>query len=157
MLSDLNLRFSEMRRTGSLKISFHWANTSANLKNREALKRFIKNQLRLYGHRSGALAFIFCTDPFLLKINQNFLKHQDFTDVLTFDMSSKDTLEAEIYISIDRVRENAGDFGVSINEELHRVIFHGVLHLCGYKDKKASDRKKMRSQETKLIDNYLNT
>ena len=87
------------------------------------------------------LDLIFCSDAYLLQINQDFLGHSDLTDIITFDLSDEQDSSAEIYISVDRVRENAKTFGVSVENELHRVIFHGILHLCGYKDKKPGDIK----------------
>jgi probable rRNA maturation factor len=98
------------------------------------------------------LNYIFCSDTYLLTINQDFLKHNTFTDIITFDYStSKQSLEGEIYISVDRVSENAFKFKRDFEEELHRVIIHGVLHLIGYKDKKGSDKTLMRKKE----DTYL--
>jgi len=97
-----------------------------------------------------SLNIIFCSDDFLLNINQEYLNHDYYTDIITFDYSS-DKVEGELYISIDRVRENAKDLGISFNHELHRVIIHGVLHLCGYKDKSEEEEKLMRLKE----DTYL--
>src|SRR6478752_7334237 len=96
--------------------------------------------------------YIFCSDSFLLGLNQDYLEHDTLTDIITFDYSvSKRALEGEIYISIDRVSENAFKFKRDFEEELHRVIIHGVLHLAGYKDKKPSDKAIMRKKE----DTYL--
>jgi probable rRNA maturation factor len=96
--------------------------------------------------------YIFCSDSFLLGLNQDYLEHDTLTDIITFDYSaSKKALEGEIYISIDRVSENAFKFKRDFEEELHRVIIHGVLHLAGYKDKKPSDKAIMRKRE----DTYL--
>lgn len=103
-----------------------------------------------------ALDYIFCTDEYLLGINQQFLKHDTLTDIITFDLSdSIDELMGEIYISVERVRENAQKFGVNYNDELHRVIFHGALHLCGFKDKKEADRLEMRRMEDKCLREYF--
>jgi rRNA maturation RNase YbeY len=98
------------------------------------------------------LNFIFCTDAYLLNINQQFLKHNTYTDIITFDYSNavktkpKD-ITGEIYISIERVKENAKTFKTNYQHELHRVMIHGVLHLCGFKDKKAAEQTEMRKQE----------
>ncbi|MGL6267395.1 MAG: rRNA maturation RNase YbeY, partial [Chitinophagaceae bacterium] len=92
--------------------------------------------------------FVFCSDEYLLILNKQFLKHDTYTDIISFDYTEKQTaLKGEIYISIERVRENAIKFGSSFNYELHRVIFHGVLHLCGYKDKLKADQSVMRTKE----------
>lgn len=155
MLIELNLRFLEMNHSAATNIYFHWKSPKINLKNRRLLKSFLLKQLFKHHRKVKSLSFIFCSDPFLLKINQAFLKHNYYTDIITFDLSETKNLEAEVYISIDRVRDNAKTFGVSFQEELHRVIFHGILHLCGFKDKTQKDQEKMRIQERKLIDNYF--
>lgn len=99
--------------------------------------------------------YIFCTDKALLKINQDFLKHDYYTDIITFDLSEGDEVVAEIYISIDRVKDNARKLGVSFQRELHRVIFHGALHLCGYKDKSPKDSTMMRNREDFYLKKYF--
>lgn len=102
------------------------------------------------------LTYIFCDDNYLLQINKDFLNHKTLTDIITFDMSESDhELIGEIYISVDRVAENAEKFEVSYNEELHRVIFHGALHLCGYGDKTEEEKKKMRHKENHCLKHYL--
>jgi rRNA maturation RNase YbeY len=105
---------------------------------------------------SVQLTYIFCSDEHLLQMNQQFLKHNTFTDIITFDLSeAKDELIGEIYISIDRVADNAAKFNTTYNEELHRVIFHGALHLCGFKDKTEADQKVMRRNENLCLKNYF--
>jgi probable rRNA maturation factor len=92
--------------------------------------------------------YIFCSDEYLLQLNQDFLNHNTLTDIITFDNAEdKKNLEGEIYISIDRVKENALKFETSFEDELHRVMIHGVLHLIGYKDKKPADKTLMRKKE----------
>jgi rRNA maturation RNase YbeY len=92
--------------------------------------------------------YIFCSDEFLLQLNQGFLNHKTLTDIITFDNSEgKKALEGEIYISIERVQENAIKFNTEFEDELHRVMIHGVLHLIGYKDKKPSEKALMRKKE----------
>jgi probable rRNA maturation factor len=110
-------------------------------------------------HRKGLgqvrLSYIFCTDEYLLEINKQFLNHDTFTDIITFDLSeTSDTIEGEIYISTERVAENATVFQTSYNRELHRVIFHGALHLCGYRDKKKGEKEEMRRQEEAALKLY---
>jgi probable rRNA maturation factor len=97
------------------------------------------------------LAYNFCSDEELLQINQGFLKHNTYTDIITFDYREKDFIIGEIYISIERVAENAEKQKVLFEEELLRVIAHGLLHLCGYKDKKPEHQKKMRRAENRAI------
>lgn len=95
----------------------------------------------------GELSYIFVSDEQLLKMNKEFLQHDTYTDIITFDYTANPVLSGELYISIDRVRDNASNFGVSVRDELHRVMAHGLLHLCGYKDKQLKDAAEMRKQE----------
>jgi rRNA maturation RNase YbeY len=107
------------------------------------------------GRRLDTLAVVFCSDPYLLNINKDFLGHKDLTDIITFDLSDHHLSAAEIYISVDRVKDNARTFRVPVINEIHRVIFHGVLHLCGYKDKKPADAKVIRAMEDKYLQEYF--
>jgi rRNA maturation RNase YbeY len=96
----------------------------------------------------GDLTYVFCSDDYLLSLNQQFLKHNTLTDIITFDYSEgKNELSGEIYISIDRVADNAAKFKTDFQDELHRVMIHGVLHLAGYKDKKPAEKALMRKKE----------
>jgi rRNA maturation RNase YbeY len=140
----------------SLKISFNKADKNATLGNRLALKAFIKRSLKKEGLAIESLQYIFCSDKFLLGINKSFLKHDYYTDIISFDLSeTKGKLIGEVYISIDRVKENAQTYKTTFREELLRVIFHGALHFCGYKDKIPADIKKIRAEEDKWLKSYL--
>jgi len=140
----------------SMSISFNKADKNVSLANRTALKAFIERSLKKEGLRIEALQYIFCSDKFLLGINKSYLQHDYYTDIISFDLSeTKGKLIGEVYISIDRVKENAKTHQTSLKEELIRVIFHGALHFCGYKDKKPADIKKMRAQEDKWLKSYL--
>ena len=99
----------------------------------------------------GEINYVFCDDDYLLEINQQYLDHDTLTDIISFDYSIGNELHGDIFISIERVRENATDFNVSFEEELKRVLVHGILHYCGYKDKTAEDEKTMRLKEDKKI------
>ncbi|MEW7280480.1 rRNA maturation RNase YbeY [Aquimarina sp. 2201CG1-2-11] len=99
----------------------------------------------------GEINFIFCDDQYLLKINQNFLNHDTFTDIISFDNSMGNKLSGDIYISIERVRENADIFEVTFDEELRRVMIHGVLHYCGYKDKSKIEKEEMSGKEDEKL------
>lgn len=122
------------------------------LRHRTALKHFIESIFRKEKTKLAGLNYIFVSDRRLLEINRQFLDHDFYTDIITFGLTAAPApVVAEIYISVDRVRENAKTLGQSINRELHRVIFHGVLHLCGYKDKTAREEREMRGRE----DHYL--
>ncbi len=128
-----------------------------SLKNRNLLKTFIELLFKKEKKKLQSLDIIFCSDEYLLQINQTHLKHDYYTDIITFDLSSTkiSPITGELYISIDRVRDNAKQNKVSLTEELHRVMFHGTLHLCGYKDKKSSDILKMREMETLYLSKYF--
>jgi len=99
----------------------------------------------------GDISFIFCSDNFLHGINLEFLNHDAFTDIISFDYSLGNELHGEIYISTERITENANELNVSFFDELHRVIVHGILHLCGYKDKTIEDASKMRVKENDAL------
>ncbi len=140
----------------STKISFLQNNICLPLKERRRLKNFLFSVFIKKKKQINFLGFIFCTDDFLLSINQQFLNHDFYTDIITFDLSTnKDTIIAEAYISLDRVRENALLENSTLQKELHRVIFHGVLHLCGYKDKGKLAKANMRKMENKLLNQYF--
>ena len=99
----------------------------------------------------GALNCIFCDDTYLHKLNVEFLKHDTYTDIITFDYSVGNELIGDVYISVERVKENAGTFDVTFENELKRVLIHGILHLCGYKDKTAQEADEMRAKENKYL------
>ena len=127
--------------------------TKTSLQNRSNLKLFITSIFKNEKTLVKDLNIIFCSDEFLLNINREYLQHDYLTDIITFEISNDDNgITAEIYISIESVKKNAADYQSTMKNELHRVIFHGVLHLCGYKDKTKKDIVLMRSKE----DNYLN-
>lgn len=132
------------------KVYFNFLKRTS-LTKRSALKAFIEQIFKKEGKDILELQYVFCSDDYLLSINKKFLKHDFYTDIITFDLSAGEGISAEVYISIDRVRENALSLKVSLNEEIRRVLFHGALHLCGYKDKNPSDIKLMRQKE----DHYL--
>jgi probable rRNA maturation factor len=139
-----------------MTISFNKADASATLSNRVALKSFIEKKVKKEGYTIDSLTYVFCSDKYLLKINKDFLSHDYYTDIISFDLSEiPGQLIGEVYISVDRVRDNAKTHVTSLNEELHRVIFHGALHFCGYKDKKPADAKKMRQMEDAWLTAYM--
>jgi probable rRNA maturation factor len=104
---------------------------------------------------SGEITIIFCTDDYLLEINKTYLNHDFYTDIITFDYSENDLVSGDLFISIDRVNDNAESFSVSFDNELKRVIYHGVLHLCGYKDKTEKDEKEMREKENFYMNQFV--
>ncbi len=140
----------------SMSITFNKADKNATLANRAALKAFIARAIKKESLAIESLQYIFCSDKFLLGINKSYLQHDYYTDIISFDLSeTKGKVIGEVYISIDRVKDNAKTHQTSLKEELLRVIFHGALHFCGYKDKKPADVKKMRAQEDKWLKSYL--
>ena len=139
-------------------IFFNNADRSTSLRSRTELKTFINKQCLKEGVHIETLQYVFCSDTFLLDINKRFLNHNFYTDIISFDLSEqKGRLIGDVYISIDRVKENAKTEGNLYTHELLRVIFHGALHFCGYKDKKPADQKTMRSREDKWLKAYLKT
>ena len=103
----------------------------------------------------GEVSFIFCDDEYLLDINKRFLNHDYYTDIISFDSTMGTEINGDIFISIERVKDNASEFSVTFVEELHRVIIHGVLHFCGYKDKSDSEEKEMRAKENEKLRLFL--
>ena len=139
-------------------IFFNNADKSTSLRFRTKLKAFINQQCLKEGVHIETLQYVFCSDKFLLDINTRYLNHNFYTDIISFDLSDKKgELVGDVYISIDRVKENAKTEGQLYIHELLRVIFHGALHFCGYKDKKPADVKRMRSMEDKWLKAYLKT
>ena len=128
-----------------------------SLKNRTALKYFIASIFETEKIELASISFVFSTDKALLRINKEYLNHNYLTDILTFPLSELGhPLVADIYISIERVIENSSMLNVSMAEELHRVIFHGALHLCGYSDKTKSQKIQMKSKENFYLSKYFN-
>lgn len=127
------------------------------LRQRNPLKAFLTQTAKNNKRPIESLNIIFCSDEYLLEINRSYLQHDYYTDIITFDLSrsKKSPITAELYISIDRVKDNARQLGTTIQTELHRVIFHGLLHLLGYKDKSPRDQKQMREKEEQLLQKYF--
>jgi len=139
-------------------IFFNNADKGTSFRSRTQLKAFINKQCLKEGVQIETLQYVFCSDKFLLDINKQYLNHNFYTDIISFDLSDqKGRLIGDVYISIDRVKENAKSEGSLYIHELLRVIFHGALHFCGYKDKKPADSKLMRSMEDKWLKAYLKT
>ncbi|MDG4715227.1 rRNA maturation RNase YbeY [Winogradskyella marincola] len=133
-------------------ISFNYE-TEFKLENETKISEWISKAINSENCKEGELNYIFCCDDYLHKINVDFLNHDTLTDIISFDYSVGKELHGDIYISVERVEDNAKDFDVSFEDELARVMIHGILHYCGYKDKSEEDAKLMRSKE----DYYLST
>jgi rRNA maturation RNase YbeY len=132
-------------------IHFYSIDVRLNLKSRRLLKKWILEIIQREGSQAGHLSYIFCSDDHLLGMNREWLQHDTLTDVITFDLSSPVTghsgIYGEVYISLDRIRENARQFKVSTREECCRVMAHGLLHLLGYGDKGKAEKQRMRQKE----------
>lgn len=131
-------------------ISFNYEN-EFELSNEEQLSNWISRVIVSEDKKEGEINYIFCDDEYLLSLNEQYLNHDTLTDIISFDYSVGKELHGDIFISTERVLENAAEFKVSFDEELKRVMVHGVLHYCGYKDKSDEDEKLMRSKEDEKI------
>lgn len=133
--------------------------TNCSLKKRTILKQWIKAIVENNKKEVGEISYIFCSDEQLLKINKEFLNHDYYTDIITFDYSETDVVSGDLFISIERIKDNAKTLKTSYQEELHRVIIHGVLHLLGYKDKTEVESENMRKLEDEcllILSTYIN-
>lgn len=137
-----------------MSISFFKEDVSVKLVNRKQKKNWIKFAVENEGFYCGDLSFIFCSDEYLLKINKEYLGHDYFTDIITFDYVEDKNISGDIFISIDRIKENADEFNVSFDEELNRVIIHGVLHLVGFNDKDESSKLLMTMKEDEYLKEF---
>lgn len=135
-------------------INFNYE-TDFLLADEDAISSWISNVISEEGCILEEISYIFCDDDYLHKINVEFLQHDDLTDIISFDYSIGKHIQGDIFISLERVVDNAKDFNVSFEEELHRVIVHGVLHYCGYKDKTDEDAKVMRKMENYYLSKHV--
>ncbi|UQD55591.1 rRNA maturation RNase YbeY [Flavobacterium sp. K5-23] len=122
-----------------------------NLDNEEVIASWLSNVILSENKKEGEINYIFCDDEYLHNINMEYLNHDTLTDIISFDYSMGNELHGDIFVSVERVADNAADFKVSFDEELKRVLVHGVLHYCGYKDKSEEDAALMRSKEDEKI------
>jgi probable rRNA maturation factor len=122
-----------------------------NLDNEEAISSWLSNVISSENKKEGEINYIFCDDDYLHNINMEYLNHDTLTDIISFDYSMGNELHGDIFVSVERVADNATDFNVSFEEELKRVLVHGILHYCGYKDKSEADAALMRSKEDEKI------
>ncbi len=117
-------------------------------------EKWLKDLIISEEKKPGKITYIFCDDEYLLKVNQDFLDHDYYTDIITFDYVKGKTISGDIFVSLQRISDNASTLSNSFDKELKRVLAHGVLHLCGYKDKSEDDEKLMRSKEDFYINKY---
>ena len=131
-------------------ISFNYE-SDFEFPNEDEISNWLSYIILSENKKEGDINYIFCDDDYLVEINQQYLAHDTLTDIISFDYSVGNELHGDIFISIERVRENAQDFKVSFEEELKRVMVHGILHYCGYKDKSSEDEIMMREKENEKI------
>jgi len=134
-----------------MAIFFHTIDVDPRLKQKRALKRWINNCVLAENKKPGDINVIFCSDDYLLEMNRTHLDHDYYTDIITFDFTNAEVISGDLYISLDRVQDNALQNQIQPEKELYRVIIHGVMHLCGYKDKTKNDALLMRQQEEKCL------
>jgi len=132
----------------------YFSSTDFVITNKDELTLWLKSATKKEGRTLGELVFNFCSDESLSKINKEFLNHDTLTDVITFDYSTLNEISGEIFISIDRVRENASEFQQSFEVEIRRVMIHGLLHLCGYNDKTTKEKSLMSDRENFYLDSF---
>ncbi len=130
-----------------MSVTFHSEEVKFRLRDIRAVRYWLQETVEVEGCSVGELTFVFCTDDYLHNINKSYLNHDTLTDIITFDYTENKTVAGDVFISIERTRENAKTFGVSHKDELHRIIIHGVLHLLGYKDKKPTEKALMTRKE----------
>lgn len=140
------------------RIRFNYLDKQFYFPHRSELKAFLLKLFHKEGFQVETVNYIFCSDNYLISINKIFLHHDTFTDIITFQYSAhNEPLSSDIYISVDRVKDNAQLYNTTLLNELYRVIFHGALHLCGYKDKSQLDTQKMRSMEDYYLKRFCST
>lgn len=133
-------------------IRFYQKETNFDLQYKAIIKKWIKGVVEASGKKVGDVNIIFCNDPSILEINQQFLGHDYYTDIITFDYCEGNTVSGELYISVDTVEANAQEYNETFRNEMHRVIIHGILHLLGYDDHSEDDIAQMREQEDLALD-----
>jgi len=132
-------------------ISYNAENISFTLKNKKIISLWINKIIELSGNKTGEIAYIFCDDKYLYQLNKKYLNHDTFTDIITFDYTEKKIISGDIFISLDRVRENADKYVKPFDNELLRVMSHGILHLTGYTDHTPSERLDMTAAEDNAL------
>jgi rRNA maturation RNase YbeY len=139
-----------------MPVKFYTEQTSYNLKNKIKVKNWIKNSISNENALTGDINIILTSDSYLLKINKEYLKHNYYTDIITFNYCEGNIINGDIYISVDTVQNNSELFNVSFIDELHRVVIHGILHLIGFDDKNEDQKKVMREKENEYLERVKN-
>lgn len=118
---------------------------------KQRINRWIKEIADGYGKKTGDIAYVFCDDQKILEVNNQYLEHDYYTDIITFDYTTGNTISGDIFISLDTVKSNADEYGADFETELHRILIHGILHLCGNDDKSPELRADMTNKENKAL------
>ncbi len=134
------------------KISFNSEGVGFKMPQKSIYKAWIEAVSLSHGKKVGEISYIFCSDEYLLEMNKQYLQHDYYTDIITFDYSEGETISGDLFISVDRVNDNANDLSISPEIEMQRVVIHGVLHLCGYGDKDFEAEQNMRKMEEKALE-----
>ena len=137
-----------------MSLFFREADISCGVEEKSSVKKWVAKVAKLHGATLGEICIVSCSDKYLLEVNIEHLNHDYYTDIITFDYSGEEGVSGDLLISFDRVRENAETEGVSFQDELRRVIIHGVLHLIGFKDKTDGEAQEMRAQENKALEMF---
>lgn len=138
-----------------MAVSFNFVETKDILSQKNKIKAWIKSVVEKKGMKVGDISYIFCKDEYLLNINKTYLNHDYFTDIISFDYSDKDKVSGDLFVSIDRVLDNSKSLNQEFEQELYRVIIHGVLHLLGLKDKTEKEEKEMRKAEEECLKSLM--
>ena len=133
------------------RICFQTQDINLVVKEKNKVRQWIVDAIKNEGKKTGDITYIFCSDEYLLTMNQQYLQHDDYTDVITFDYTEGDRVSGDIFISFERVLDNSIQLKTTPEDELHRVMIHGVMHLCGYKDKQPKERANMTVKENQYL------
>ena len=134
------------------RINFQTQDIDLVIKEKNKIRLWIVNAIKNEGKKTGDITYIFCSDNYLLQMNQQYLQHDDYTDVITFDYTEGDRVSGDIFISYERILDNSSILATKLEDELHRVMIHGIMHLCGYKDKKTEERANMTVKENQYLE-----
>jgi len=137
-----------------MAVGFSSVDVTWTCRDKRRIRTWFEAVITAHGCELGEIELIFCSDAYLLEVNKNALQHDYFTDIITFDYRAGNVVSGDLFVSIDRVRENARSYKVSFSTEIHRVLVHGVLHLCGWTDASDAEKAAMRAEENRWLDRF---
>ena len=140
-----------------MSISYYSEDVAIPKFSKRDITKWVKNVITIEGKKTGDISIIFCSDEYLLDVNKRYLEHDYYTDIITFDYVEYLVISGDIFISVDRITENANTFAVSFSEELYRILIHGILHLLGFKDKEPTEKSIMTENENKYLKLLINS